>query len=257
MKKIIVLCLFSLMIWNFQPGFAQTPLQLCAAHYPPWIISENDSSSGISGITIDVMTELFSRADVPVQLAALPFSRCLNYTEMGKNYDGCFMTIKNAERESYARFTESYVSVPTYLFYHQDRFDEFQWDKWEDLQGYSLGIQRGFRYGQEFTKAVERLNLDIKPTNDISQSIKKVIAGRIDFVLVNRYRLHYLISQNPQFADQLKMAEKRVGTGKFYLAISKKSPAADMVPKLNDVIRQMKTDGSLEAIINSSLKTDK
>ncbi len=54
----------------------------------------------------------------------------------------------------------------------------------------------------------------------------------------------------PRIARQLKMANKPVETGKIYFAISKKSPAVKFIPKLNETIERMSTDGSIETIID-------
>jgi len=237
-----------------EPGPCSEKMVLCAANYPPWIIVEDTKGKKLSGLSINIMKEISNRLDIEFELSALPFKRCLAYTE-NCAVDGCFMTIKNAKRESYADYTDYYVAVPSYVFYLSDAFTDFQWEKWQDLIGYAIGIQRAFRYGPEFSHAAEKYKYDLIPSNDIVSSLKMALLKRVDLVVINKYRFNYLAGIHPAFSDKFKSADKSVGTGYFYMAISKKSRFRTMVPGINRIIRQMKDDGTIEKLIsvNSTL----
>lgn len=251
-KKVVAFFLLYLFLLTPHTGFADQKFKMCAANSPPWTMPTDDLIPKAYGIVVNIMTEMFSQADLSIQMDILPFRRCLNYVKEGVQ-DGSFMIIKNAKREEYAIFTDPYLYIPTYLFYDKDRFSDFQWNAWENLQGYHIGIQQGFRYGQAFTSASERLKLRLEPTAHIRQSIEKLLAGRIDFVLVNKARFKYLADKDPKIAERLRMADKPVSTGKIYFAISKKSPAVKFIPKLNEIIEKMTMDGSIETIVDSGI----
>ena len=224
---------------------------LCSADSPPWTIKTGDSPSKIKGLAVDLMSELFRRADMQIQMVALPFKRCLKETKDG-TLDGCFMTIKNTERESYAEFSDAYLAIPTYVYYSLDRLDRFEWDVWEDFKAYTIGVQRGFKYGQAFTNALERVPLKIVEFSDVNKGIEMIRSGRIDLILINEYRLNYLLMRCPEHQHRLARAQKPVATGLVYIAISKRSPNVSIIPKLNEILAEMESDGTIDRIVHPS-----
>ncbi|QGY41791.1 transporter substrate-binding domain-containing protein [Pseudodesulfovibrio cashew] len=233
----------------FSPAHAQETLTLCSADSPPWTIQNSSSPTDIEGLAVDIMYELFDRAHTEVQMVALPFKRCLANTQSGE-LDGCFMTIKNAERETYAEFTDSYLTIPTYAYYSLKKFDQFEWDSWEDLKPYRLGVQRGFKYGRAFTDALKSMPFKIVEVSDVSEGVGMLFLDRIDLMLTNEFRYEYMIRQHPAYEGKLAHALKPIGIGQVYIAISKNSPHVSIVPKLNEIIANMKSDGSLQKIVH-------
>lgn len=240
---IVILCLF------FSPALAQETLTLCSADSPPWTIQKSNSPSDIEGLAVDIMSELFSRADTPVEMVALPFKRCLENTQSGE-LDGCFMTIKNPEREMYAEFTDSYLTIPTYVYYSLEKFEQFEWDSLEDLKPYRIGVQRGFKYGPAFTKALKDVPLKIVEVSDVSEGVGMLFLDRIDLILINEFRFDYLMQQEPVHRGKLDRAQKPVGIGHVYIAISKQSPNVSIVPKLNRILADMTSDGTIDKIVH-------
>ncbi|WP_319585013.1 transporter substrate-binding domain-containing protein [uncultured Pseudodesulfovibrio sp.] len=247
MGSLWILILF---LWASLAG-AQEKLTLCSADSPPWTIKTGSSPSEIKGLAVDLMLELFRRADAQVEMVALPFKRCLDNTRSGE-LDGCFMTIKNAERESYAEFSEPYLSIPTYVYYSSERFGCFEWKRWEDFKPYRLGVQRGFKYGREFTEALKRHRLKVVEISDVAEGVGMLLLDRVDFVLTNEFRYDYLMQTHPQYQGRLSRSYKPIAVGRVYIAISKRSPNVAIIPKLNRILGEMRDDGTISRIVGQN-----
>ncbi len=247
--KALIHCLWIAVLFiGCLPVNAHEKLSLCSADSPPWTIKTGYSPYAVAGLAVEIMSELSRRADISIEMQALPFKRCLEYTRYGVN-DGCFMTIKNAERESYAHFTDSYLSIPTYVYYETARLGIFEWNSWDDLKNYRIGSQRGFRYGQEFTHAKQSVPLRLSEINSVKIGLDMLLKGRVDLVLSNEYRFEYLMKIHPELKGRFSRAQKPVAIGHVYIAISKKSPNAAIVQKLNKALGEMKSDGTIQKIV--------
>ncbi|NDV28608.1 ABC transporter substrate-binding protein [Desulfovibrio sp. JC010] len=249
MKKLIPCLWIIILFLTSLPVHAQDKLTLCSADSPPWTIKNGDSPTDIGGLAVDIMNELSRRSGITVHMEALPFKRCLKYTEHGV-FDGCFMTIKNAEREVYAEFTDPYLSIPTYIYYNPDILGRVEWETWADLKPYTIGSQRGFKYGQEFTNAVVEIPLKIIEIQSVKSGLVMLSKGWVDLVLSNEFRFNYLMEKYPEFQGMFSRAEKPIAVGHVYMAVSRKSPHVALVPKLNEVLDKMKSDGTIEKIVH-------
>lgn len=249
--KVFFRCLWIVILFStFSPAHAGHELLMCSAVSPPWTIKKSDSPSDIEGMAVDIMSEVSRRGGFFFKIEALPFKRCLKYIEHGI-YDGCYMTIKNAQRESYAEFTDSYLEIPTYVYYDSSRVDSFEWNSWEDLKSYRIGSQRGFRYGQAFTNAKDQVPLRIVEIPSVKVGFEMILKGRLDLVLSNEYRFKYLAKLHPELQGRFSRAQKPVGVGSLYIAMSKKSPHVSLVvPRLNEILAKMKADGTIQKIVH-------
>lgn len=248
--KVFSGCLWvAILFFGLSSAHAQDKLALCSGDSPPWTIKTGRSPSDIKGLAVDLMSELFRRADTHVEMVALPFKRCLDNTQSGE-LDGCFMTIKNAERETYAEFTDSYLTIPTYVYYSPYKFGKFEWESWEDLKPYRIGVQRGFKYSRAFTDALKQVPLTIVEVSDVAEGVGMLFLDRLDLILINEFRFDYLSKTHPEYQARLSRAQKPVGIGHVYIAISKKSPNVSIVPKLNEIIEEMKSDGTIQKIVH-------
>jgi len=92
--------------------------------------------------------------------------------------------------------------------------------------------------------------LKIVEVSDVSEGVGMLLLDRIDLILINEFRYNYLKQTHPEYKI-LSRAQKPVGIGDVYIAISKQSENVSIVPKLNEIIIEMKTDGSIKEIVQS------
>ncbi len=223
--------------------------------WPPYRIGvEGKAPTG--GIAVEFTNEIFSRLNIAYSSKLYPWKLCLKYIEYGKS-DGLMLLTKNAERARYMEFTDVIMTDRDLVWYEPEKFNkkfgkEFTWETFKDLQPYAIGQTAGFNYGDEFNAAVKSLNLKTDSANKDQMNFNKLRYGRIDIFICNETSAINIFKTYPKLKNKFKFAAKPFKTVKFHMAFSKKTNAKKLIPKINKIISQMKTDGTINKILGRS-----
>jgi len=184
--------------------------------WPPYSSLKKDRSSP-QGFAVDIVREAFKTQGVDAKFQVLPFARCLQYAESGK-VSGCFDATRIESNG------DTYCWHPTPMFEESLMVfgpastprDDL---KIKDLEGKKVGSTIGYTYLDEFTS-----NKKIRHFTAMSDDhlIKILVAGRVDFVLLNGLPGYMRINADPALKGKIKP----VGTlsvDKFWVAFSKKA----------------------------------
>ena len=214
--------------------------------WEPWVLGdEGGPPSG--GLAVELSKELFRRIGLEIEINIYPYQRCISQMKNGER-DVLLMVKKTKEREKYMLFSNVAASDPQLVYYSTDRFKDFNWKTWKDFKAYSIGGVRGFNYG-DFNSAVQKLDLHVEWVSSDAQNISKLLAGRVDFILLSQSTTNYFLTKNPQYRHKLKAASKPVADAQFHISLSKKGRAVKYLNQINKVLDQMKIDGSLDRIL--------
>lgn len=206
----------------------------------------NQEGIATEGLSYDLMTEIFSRLDIEVEIELFPQKRMLELIKKGEK-DGATVISKNAQRLKYLVYTEPIFQKKGLLYFRKGNDKLLNWQSYEELKGFKIGIVAGHNYGDAFNKAVEKYNLEVYPVTHIGQNFEKLIHGRIDlFLCIEATANHYL--NDSKYKDLIVPASKSYYEKGYYIAFSKLSNARHIISKVNKVIREMKKDGSLKSI---------
>jgi polar amino acid transport system substrate-binding protein len=249
-KKIITfLCLVLMVLWLPRTSvsgeihrvlFADTP-------YPPYMVGELGQHP-TGGISVELLRELFGRLGVEVAVELHPWKRTLKLAEFGK-VDGIPLLMRNSERDRFLAFTEVLFESRELFHYRKDRFGRFSWQDYTDLEEYTIGLVSGYTYGPEFLQAVKDFNLKVKYANSSRQNLHMLYAGRVDLCLEEEMVARFMINENENWKDSLKVAPKPVSVYPYYMAVSKKSEAVALLEPINRIIADMKKDGTVNRLL--------
>lgn len=221
-------------------------IKISADPWEPWVLGR-DGELASGGIAIELSKELFSRMKLPIEINIYPYKRCIAQMVNGER-DVLLMVKKTREREKHMLFSDVIVEDPQLIYYTTDRIKHFEWNEWEDLKGYSIGGVLGFNYGYLHT-AARKFDLPIELVSNDSLNIKKLFAGRLNFILLSQSTARHYLSQHPEHRHKLKAASKPVANAKFYFGISKKGKAIKHLNLINKHLNKIKEDGTLEKIL--------
>ena len=243
-------CVFvNLLLSPAQLEAAERVIKISSDPWEPWVFGE-EGGSATGGWSIDITKALFQRLGIKTDIKVYPYERCIRQMKDGER-DMLLMAKKTKERQQYLLYTDTSVADPQLLYYATDRTSDFQWTAWADLKKMTIGGVRGFNYG-EFHHAARMHDIKIELTESDLQNVKKLLAGRIDLVMLSRSTARHFISTYPEFRGKLQAASKPVANAEFYLALSKKGAATDLLPEINRVLLEMKNDRTLNKIIEST-----
>lgn len=250
MKKpgIAIVCIiaFFLFAGSIQPGAKTHVIKISSDPWRPWVLG-NEGELAKGGIAVEIARELFKRIDMEVETKIYPYERCIRQMKTGER-DVLLMAKKTKEREKFMVYTDVAARDPQLLYYSTERKKAFEWADWKDLKSYKVGIVRGFNYGG-FGQAAEKHQIKTEVVSNDLQNVKKLIAGRIDLIILNKSTATYFMESNPEFKGKYKAASKIIAKGEFHFALSKKGNAAVHLSKINAALNKMKLDGTLDKII--------
>ena len=247
--KHIIFCLIVFLV-VFPPRASECSeiekLDLGDSPWPPYTLGQVGRKPD-GGLGIDLVREIYKRLDVRVNIELYPWKRVLKMAETGL-IDGPTLLMKNPEREKYLVYTIPVFEGREVLFYSKNHLKNFSWDDFKDLSPYTIGLINGYTYGDEFLKAAAQLGLKIEYAVTAEVNFQKLHAGRIDLVLEDPLVAGAIVRKNDEWAKIITFADKPVTIYPYYMALSRKSSARVLIPKLNLIIEQMRADGSIDHI---------
>jgi len=174
-----------------------------------------------------VVAEAYALEDIKVEYSYYPWQRSLLTVQSGV-YDGTFPWLMNDQRKSDFITQTVPLMEDDVVFFHLKSFD-FQWEKWDDLKNYQVGVTKGYR--QEAVYKETGIPVQVVPEEYLN--FVKMMAGRIDVYETSRTVGFSTIKDlfSPEDAAKFTYHPKAVQQAKYYLLFSKKSENGERMSK--------------------------
>ncbi|MGY5450554.1 substrate-binding periplasmic protein [Agarivorans sp. MS3-6] len=226
------------------PVLAQQTLTTANAHWPPWRELEPDGR--LSGIEIDILTELSQRLGLQLETKGCGWKRCLKHMVLGES-DVMTGLLKTAEREQYMAFIDPpYRSKQSHCFYLH-RGTDVELNSYQDLSSITVGLQSKVAYFERFDN--DDSISKHEAIDDVS--LFRLLKGdRVDTVIMSciegdNFLKQQGLSQWFKHAHYVEYSERNV-----YLAVSKQSPLLQRRQEISTAIQSMLDSGEISAILN-------
>lgn len=237
---LLSLCLLLAIAPNPILGDGMT-VNLVTLDWPPYIGHQLEEG----GYLAVIVREAFQRVGYEVTIDFLPWSRAYSLTKRG-DYDGLIATYYTQERGEYFYYHGEPLGETEIVFMELVGSD-IQYEKMEDLLGYSIGINRGFAYPEVF----EAADFLVKFEADDSLALLKLLLGRrIHLILEDRRVLYYLLEEElGEERGVVNVVEPPLEYKKMYLAFTHHLKDKGMVEAFNRGLLDIKEDGTFQQII--------
>ena len=219
-------------------------------YYP--FISENDQGE-ITGIYYDIMTEIFRRLEIPLKVDLYPWKRAQKLIADGKG-DG-LITAMTRKRSRLFLATDPIYTVSERAFARRDnpRIREILAARSiRDLKNFKIVETIGSGWSEEHFKG-----LDVIWAPTYSSAINMLANGRADVYVLGKYPamadLQQRIKKGTLYSENLKKiipGPHQLAEVNFSLLIRRNSPYADLIPRINRILAQMKREGLYQAILD-------
>lgn len=241
--------LFVLLILFFFPLYlySQT-LTFITSQIPPYVYTENNK---IKGFNVEILNKIFTKMGIEVNYKIVPWARAIMMVKSGQA-DAIFPFFKTKERELFADYTDSFTSEPIAMFVLRDSNISYD-GTLESLSSYRFGRVRAYSSGVQFDKAVKDGIVQIEEAITSEQNLNKIFKKRFDILVDNQYNILYqLKKQNMQ--NEVRQLYPILSDTEAYLGFSKKKNYHTIIKKFNTILKDMKEDGSYDAIIDFYFK---
>jgi len=183
-----------------------------------------------TGFAVDVVRAAWTAAGVELELVSLPYARCMKEVDRGL-LAGCFDTLRDALLESRYRWHQQPLFRAMIGIYGRaGAVDARSPLTLESLRGKRVGTTHGYDYGEAFDgdRSMQR---DVAPS-DVS-SLRKLVAGRIDYALVYDRAANAIGRANPELAQgYVRMGV--LAEQNLYLSFSRDFPGIERLIVLFD-----------------------
>ncbi len=222
-------------------------VRLVTLEYPPY---QYEAGSDADGIVVRILREAFAKMNADISIEVLPWKRSLKMVETG-DADAIFTAYKTAERETFLDYSKT-VLMPQVVSVWVNKDKSVAFDgSMDSLSDVSIGLVDGLSYGGTVDDAIKSgvlTSLDYAPES--SNNIKKLMGGRIDAVIMNKYgAMHHL--KNLGGLEKVEELEPELSSVPSYIAFSKANNLAGMRDELDTILQGMIDSGEYQSIINA------
>ncbi|MBU0934168.1 MAG: transporter substrate-binding domain-containing protein [Spirochaetes bacterium] len=222
-----------------------TKLVLVTEVWPPYRMDDSSSPSGFSGIDIDVTLVLQERLGIPIQIKRTPWARALDMLRKGQAdlISGIAWT---AERAEYLRYVPtSYSAVHPMFFAPVGKGLTVQ--SYNDLRGKSIGMSTHSAYFEPFNSDS---SLNKVPLSTEEQILQMLALSRIDLAIGTDPNLSWDIARLGHKGKVEPTAWQPPDTTPLYFAVSPLTEATMLVQKIDQILKEMLADGTMQKILN-------
>lgn len=215
---------------------ANPTIVMVTTEFAPYMGAELSGQGALVAIT----TEAFRREGYSLQVRFLPWVRGLAYAKEGQ-VDGVIGLWYSQERAQWFAYSRSVISNK--IGFYERRDHPVAFTTLNGLKPYVIGTVRAYANPPAFDAA----HLQTEEAVDDITNLRKLAAGHLDLILVDKAVAQYLIDHSLQeLKNQLKWVEPPVDILPLYVGLSKKAPDFEKkLAALNAGMESMQKDGSL------------
>lgn len=235
MKKILIpflLVLFSIPAYSEVITAAQDP-------WPPFV-----NEGGNPGISVELVAAAFKSQGYQLDMKLMPWKRAMSEVKEA-NIDVLIAVWHTKDRAKSMTFSEPYASNKLKFITRAD--DSFEYKGLDSLKGKSVGVARGYGYGDDF---VSSTHFQRPEANDLVANLKKLSAKRIDMTLDDEIVAKAQISANGLDVNRFRFTKNALSENALHVSSSKSnSQGKRFIEAFNKGLTEIKRNGTYKKIM--------
>ena len=239
MKKILIILLFILHEFH---SFADDKIFLAVTSpWPPFEYTENEENVGTD---VEIIKQAFKRMNKKIIIMSFRWKTCLEMIKNNKA-DAIFSLRKTKQRENFLIFPDEVLNKSENVFFKKKENDHKYSGKLIDLKGLTIGVTKGYDYGNEFMNSkLFKLNYS---NRDIT-GFKKVDRGTVDLFICDKLVGLFQLKKNKiRKIDFIPFIYSKFD---MYLAFAKKKNYNIIVKEFEKALKSLKEDQTYNKILN-------
>lgn len=238
----------ALLVLTFSlPVIATATIKLAVGEWPPYF----SATMKENGVYAHIVKEAFQREGISVHYSFYPWKRALQLTKEGEAAASPGWKVTD-ERSKDFLFSNPVIISKTVLFFRKNTPLDFK--TIENLAGKTVGTTNGYSYGEYFDNASKQGTIKTDPAPNDELSLKKLLAGRIDMVAMNRTVGFDILSRfPPDERNWIIASNKSIDEQPSRLAISRTYPnALQLMDTFNLGLAKISQDGTLQKLLKDA-----
>jgi polar amino acid transport system substrate-binding protein len=213
---------------------------------PPFMYAGDGKAAGIYPALLD---EAFKRMAVPVAITAMPWKRAIAGIDAGQN--GVGGIYQNAERLT--KYDFSAKLFDEVILVYVPKAKPFPFKDLSSLKGKTVGVIRGWSYGDDFDAAVKNGTIATEGVAADSMNFAKLAVGHLDAVLAIKEAGNALLAGNQDYGAKIEVEALPLTSNPSYLAFAKSAGKAPLLGQFDKTLAAMRADGSFDKIVATAV----
>ncbi len=151
---------------------------------------------------------------------------------------------RTRERERYLEFSEPYLESPVVIVTRKG--NTFACNCWADLVGKKGVAHTGESFGNRFDAYIKS-KLDVTYTT-YNRAFEMLGEDTADYLIIDLYPA-IIYSKLLQVEDRIEFMDKPATVQYFHMALARQSPYRDLLPKIDQRIRDLKKKGVIKKML--------
>lgn len=223
------------------PAAATPTLKLAIGEWPPYF----SATMKENGVYAHIVKEAFQREGINIHYEFYPWKRALQLVKEGEAAASPGWKVTDERLKDFL-FSDPVIISKTVLFFRKNT--PFGFKTIEDLAGKTVGTTNGYSYGEYFDNASKQGTIKTDPAPNDELSLRKLLAGRIDMVAMNRAVGFDILSRfPPDERSWISASNSSIDEQPSRLAISRTYPnAQQLMDTFNRGLAKISHDGTLQ-----------
>jgi polar amino acid transport system substrate-binding protein len=192
--------------------------------YPPYLWRDPQNPQKLIGANADLLQQIGEQIGVEIEVMHTgPWSRAQDEVRTGRVdlLAGAFLTLPRLESMDYVH--PAFYITPSMVWVRKGQ--EFPYSGWEDLRGRVGGTLVNNSFGQQFD-AFAKANLTLENVPSLTQAFQKLLLGRTEYVLYERYP-GVALANTLGLMEDLQALEPPISSEGLFLTVSHNSACND------------------------------
>ncbi|MCW7753602.1 transporter substrate-binding domain-containing protein [Desulfobotulus sp. H1] len=215
---------------------------------PPWV--EGGYGPTSKGPGIDLVATIFSHTGRHIQVVIHPWLRVVRMLEFGR-LDGVLLVQKQESLNSLLLYSDPLFTSRTLICYDTRKYAHIPFNDIYDLREYTIGLVPGHSPHIEDAARKHGFRTELLP--GVEAGLRILAAGRIDLLIAKESSLQAHLAASPD-AIFLDIHSQPLDSWDLHIGIARTSPAAMLLPAINEAIAEMKKDGTLIDYLNAIIE---
>ncbi len=211
--------------------------------YPPYMYGSGDA---VQGLYPAIIKTVFQRTGIEIEAQGYPWDQALHLAEKGDAAIGGLY--KNEKRLKSFSFSDP-IETETLGVYVR-RGAGFPFHRLSDLRGKTVGLNRGWSYGDAIDDARAAGLFSVEESADDRADFEKLMAGKVDCIFAEQMSASEIIRQQ-QYGEKVERLAEPAAVNAVYVAFAKGDARAAGLEGFNAALRKMKQDGSYGAMLEA------
>lgn len=193
-------------------------MRVASLEWPPYV----SASLPNGGFLVALSAAAVKDAGYEVAIDYFPWNRAVQMGSRGPEFAGYFPTYYTQERSHLCHFSTSFGTSKVSLAFRKS--DPLSWNAIEDLGTKSIGVVAGYSNGEAFDAMVRDGRLKPELSQSDVSNLRKLIAGRVQAIVIDRLVLRYLLMTEPipiKDREQIVLDDKPLAELKMHVCFQR------------------------------------